>query len=776
MAIEEPKGPRVCVLAGKWPAAGAQIVAAGFDGTADEGGCVDLPPPLATTFTVCARAPRGSACTRSTRTTAGGWLPVTLLLESAGKLRVEVGNLRGHPVAAAVHASYGDASFTEQTSVNGVALFERMPVGDVRVTVEAKGFLNESGRYARIPRSDLARVRFALSPSSALSGVVIDSTGSGVDWQKLEAVSAIDNVIHAAAHRGDAGFTFDDLPEGPYDLRAEANGFARVAVAVTAPAEKVKLVLEPGYQMEVTVLAPNGSPLEGAEVGTALPNQTIRTDAHGTARLEHLPARALDLLVTPPEGHRCSASMTLSVTPGPDQPKVSAQFATGKEISGTLVSAKGDAVAGEVWAVGSDVRWLDGASALGSFAARIETANGRFTLGCLRDGTYRVGARSKGTFASHQKEVTQDGVAAGTHDLKLHVSTGASAKGRVVDASGRPLENFTLDHSELEAAGGIFETEVQPGKTDTVKVSAKGYQSRLIPVDAVDGQVVDLGVIRLAKTSLARVTVLDRVTRLGIDGASVASLADGGVELDAVLTDGRGEAMVPWTGNPLVVRVHHNEYPALETSIDPTAPSTLELDPGASAHGRVIDRHGDSMYDVKLLARHGELTRFAEIGADGTFTLRGLVPGEWTFNACPARHDRWKPLGVDPAKVEIAAGATTEVNLSERRTGADLTVETGTENTVIHLTGVLLSGAVVCPATATELFELQRAAAYAGTQVRGAYLFAGVPAGDYTFLLSNSDQLLGDPVVLCHAEPIRVSGDGLMRWTAHPRPVTLRAE
>lgn len=776
VAIAEPKGPRVCVLAGKLPVAGAQIVAAGFHGTADSGGCVDLPPPATRDFTVCARAARGAACERSTRL-GDAWLPVTLRLESAGKLRVDVGNLRGKPVAAFVTVSYGDAPFTEPTSVNGVAMFDRLPVGKAMVGVEAKGSLSEPRKEAQVPRSDLARVRFALAPASPLSGVLLGPSGCGVGWQRIEAISAIDATRHLASHRGDAGFVFDDVAEGPYDLRVEAEGFARALIPVAAPAEKLKLVLEPGYPLDVTVLGTQGEPLSDAPLTLSGGQLTASTGDGGIAHIDGLPAHPVRLIALPPDGYRCRAGVSQEITPGPELAQVTLQFTEGKTIAGTLVNAKGAPVAGEVWATSNGSSHLDDATAASWLSAHATTLDGHFTLSCLRDGDYLVGARVTGGLDSQLRASKKENVRAGTHDVRLQLATGATARAKVTDAKGRPLENLSVNGSEeMEFPGGAFEVNVKAGETSALVISAKGYLSKRVEVTVADGEQIDLGVVRLARASYARVTLIDRASHLGVEGATVATAPDAGIELDPAFSSSIGEAQVPCGDKPLTVRVQHPGYLPLEATINPAEPTTLELDPGASAHGRVIDRRGDSMYDVQVTARHGELIRTAELANDGTFNVRGLAAGEWTFTASPARTDRSRPLGVDAVKAEVSAGANVEVNLSERRTGADLTVETGTENAGVHLAGSLLRGVVPCPAIAGELYRLRQAADYEGKQVRGAYLFAGIPAGEYTFVLGTPAEYPNDEVVLCHAEPIRVSGDGLMRWTAHPRPVTLRAE
>lgn len=162
----------------------------------------------------------------------------------------------------------------------GAFRFEGVEPGTYTVTaqVQMMGGGNVSGRVTVAEDADPAPVRLEMSVLS-ISGMVVDAeTGKGIGLAQVTlnardsgGSSSLADLM--ARQRGqaftgaDGRFTMEGVPQGVFDLRVVASGYAEAEVeGVSAGANAVRVTLDKGLELAVTVLGPDGKPAVGAMV------------------------------------------------------------------------------------------------------------------------------------------------------------------------------------------------------------------------------------------------------------------------------------------------------------------------------------------------------------------------------------------------------------------------------------------------------------------------------------------------------------------------------
>jgi protocatechuate 3,4-dioxygenase beta subunit len=158
--------------------------------------------------------------------------------------------------------------------------FEGVEPGSYTVTaqVQMMGGGNVSGRVTVAADADPAPVRLEMSVLS-ISGIVTDGeTGKGVALAQVtlnarDAGGSSSLADLMARQRGqaftgqDGRFTMEGVPQGVFDLRVVASGYAEAEIeSVSAGANAVRVVLDKGLELAVTVFGPDGKPAVGAMV------------------------------------------------------------------------------------------------------------------------------------------------------------------------------------------------------------------------------------------------------------------------------------------------------------------------------------------------------------------------------------------------------------------------------------------------------------------------------------------------------------------------------
>ncbi len=356
----------------------------------------------------------------------------------------------------------------------------------------------------------------------------------------------------ATARTGqDGAFRFEPPALGPWQLGAvSAPGYLPFApewghspIALQARAgERVAgltIHLRRALPCRGLVLAPDGTPVEGAEVrllGSAasalLPlADRFTSDARGEFEFQapdgavleaRHPGRAPGRAVL---NFAARVSRRLTLRLGEERPGEAPRQAIG----GLVVDPSGTGVEGALVAARRQRRRGPGSAEELASAQALSGSDGRFRLGDLEPGSYLVSARRTGHAPAQAARVP-----AGADDVLLKLRAGAGLRGRVRDrATGAPVTPFTVTirHpgapsavetvSVVDAAGEYRLDDLEPGRA-MVSASAPFHA----PSDEVDVTVPDPPAVATADFELrpgGRIAgqVLDRRTRGPLPGALV---------------------------------------------------------------------------------------------------------------------------------------------------------------------------------------------------------------------------------------------------------------
>ncbi len=778
--VEEPQGPLVCARAGKQRVPNAEVLTRDFSGRAGADGCLRLPPPTPP-FTVCARGPKGAACFSGGDKKGDEWMPITLELSESGKLAVEVADLRGRPIGGAdVTATTEGVDWHEQASDNGVAVFARLPIGAVSVRASARRFVSSENASARVVRSDLTKVRLELQEGSSLAGKVLDPEGRPVHFTSLLVRSADGEHERHATEVDDGGFLIDPVRRGPYDLEVEAPGFARSFTQADAPDERLRIVLQPGLQLRVHVLGPDGRPASVAvELAPTLDGprfnpRSSNTDPLGVATFDSVPAG--DVRLTAGAGRRMGCSTRVTTTVRVRAPEASAEvhFDEGLEIDGVLVDGKGRPLHGFVSAVQEGAPLTrDGVSPL----AGNEALDGGFELRCLRPGRYSLHAWALPAVARmpdwQLPETMLSGVAAGSQGLKITCHTLGTVSGTVTNASGTPLAHFQLDGKKIDSTSGRFTFTALPGAGKLV-LRADGFAPISVPYTVPDAEALELGSIRLSKAFTIAGRVVETETHLGIGGATVSPAADAGVRFSPAETDWEGNFQLELPGErevQVLVEDARGMHAARTARLGPGQGATIELQRGVTVAGRALDRRGTPLAQALILATEVSGRTTGAFAQAGRFVVSGLSPGAVTFHGQTV--GSVPTVRLAPLTVEVPPSGLDDLVLQERTGGAD--VEVAVDGVALldeRSEAYLLAGTAGLPSRASQLDDVLGAFSVVFSErVRDRFLFRNVPEGAYTLLL-----VVRGAVTLVDAEPVTVEGNGLERFTAHPHPSAIEQD
>ncbi len=211
----------------------------------------------------------------------------------------------------------------------------------------------------------------------------------------------------------------------------------------------------------------------------------------------------------------------------------------GKIIAGRVVSPEHDGVPG------IEVEAISQSGTIGSSGIATSAGNGEFLVEGLAEGLYTVRVNAPG-----YETQTEQRVEAGETNLIITLFEQATVLGRVVDASGRPLESFTCKVRAVNevsnaygamvaqkafhgAQNGAFEIPGVPEGTYVVEGIASGYASSFSePFTAIQGLVTADVVVRMSKGGSLRGRIVDSYSGDPIAGAEVKTVDNMWVDED----------------------------------------------------------------------------------------------------------------------------------------------------------------------------------------------------------------------------------------------------
>jgi uncharacterized GH25 family protein len=295
------------------------------------------------------------------------------------------------------------------------------------------------------------------------------------------------------------------------------------------------------------------------------------------------------------------------------------------------------------------------------FAGAVSGPDGAFRITDLTPGQMMLNVAKPDSFIQEMRSVT-----APTRDLVIEVPGGGRITGRVLDKnSHQPVTSFMAGVTTSRSGGGMvmmmppmqkqftsddgsFVLEgIKPGMTQVV-VNAPGYTTARVPnIEVEDGKTapdVEVDVETGAKLT-GRVTGPDGSPLAGV---SVRNDPMGGgsrvMRFDAndnsATTDPNGEyTMDALEPGEKTLSFNRSGYIAQQKTVTIAGGKDARLDvqmsTGIRATGFVVTDSGAPVADATVMASSGtpDGGRSGRSDSNGAFTIEGLAPGHYTFNA-----------------------------------------------------------------------------------------------------------------------------------------------
>jgi protocatechuate 3,4-dioxygenase beta subunit len=484
----------------------------------------------------------------------------------------------------------------------------------------------------------------------------------------------------------------DSLEAGDWNISASADGHAPAAAAAktlrAGETTKIEIVLAPGGRLLAgTVTDVTGGPIAGARVDAAKLDGSVRpSDAVASATT----GADGKYKLTVAEGQLLVAASEASYAPQSRYVEVGAAGATadfslvpGGVIEGVVRDERShEPVAGAT--VEAD---RDSAAMFGERSTHGATADqdGRFRITGLRPGAYALTAQAPHV-ASRAPTLVGIGVAEQVTDVEILVGNAPAIHGIVIDENGAPAPDvkvtaFGGDQSgdATSDAKGAFTLEGLGAGTFTLV----GRSDTFLPaatkeIELADKDVDGVKVMVHRGLSIKGHVEPRQVCELELDTQGMSGMR---MRLAPVTTAADGEFVLgPTEAGALGInaRCASGDQGKKHVEVAAGMPDVIvEVKPGASIAGRVIDRKGKPVVAATVMGTPiGETEKTTIVNGmfvggvqsvtngKGEFELRGLAAGPYRLRVL----DRGRPLPLDgEAKVTVSA--------LEKKTGVTLTVD-----------------------------------------------------------------------------------------------------
>ncbi|HEY5947648.1 MAG TPA: sigma-70 family RNA polymerase sigma factor, partial [Kofleriaceae bacterium] len=641
--------------------------------------------------------------------------PVILRLGPGASVTVEVRDAdSGAPIAGAAVELRSTLSWTATTGDDGVARLRGVGGSgfDMSLKVAAQGYAPELRRVSPSPGDD-RRELMTLRRGASVSGRAITTDGKLIASARVLAVSTAEPFPLADPRRdgvitGKNGeWSVASVAAGSYRFVLthpdyEPATTAPVVVDGTTPRSGIEIRAAAGGEVRGTVTSTSGAPVVAADVRFVASGgvvwRTARqafTDTDGKYVIRGLPRRRAQLVATHVSGAsdlvdidltnsaRATANLTLSIDGAIDGTVVTT---SGEPVPEAQVVAEpdwsGNVTERERWGVRGD-------------QYRIADAAGKFHIGGLPAGNYRVRAARPGTSESMLWTQVGQVVPTNTTGLRLTVSSPSTLEGRVLYEDGSPPPAFTVavgyaTPKPFATADGRFSIEV-PGGAFNLAVSGPTFIRKLVAIEVKDGSKKDLGTVTVKRGRSISGRVID-ASGMPVAAATVAAgqllTGDGQklyIESESVgaqetTTDGQGRFVM--SGFPpasITVTAGKDGVGRSQSVSIPSGPSSAEVELVLAATGSVsgtVRVDGTPLAETIIIASpaNGSSSNFfVTTGPDGSFALDALTPGLYAITPIIGdagdKHFR---------RVDIVAGqrAQVDINVTTGSGSIEITVKT----------------------------------------------------------------------------------------------------
>ena len=319
----------------------------------------------------------------------------------------------------------------------------------------------------------------------------------------------------------------------------------------------------------------------------------------------------------------------------------------------------------------------------------IAGADGRFRITGLGPGAYELRARDAVRTAQHATLIGV-GVAEQITDVELLIGAGPVVRGIAVDETGATVPGITVsangreggDEVKADAKGAFAIVGLAPGQYFLTATSAELVPAGGTPIELADKDLEGVKVSVRRGTKIVGHVEPRQICEVAheIDDSELGPQMP--MMLAPITTRIDGEfAIGPATAGKakLTARCASGDQGSLSIDVrQGMAEVVIEVTPGASIAGRVIDGEGKGVAGATVMAAIAGPTQRTTIvngmvtsgvqaitGTHGGYTLPGLAPGSYHLAAL----DRGKPLR------DRGKPVTATVAAHEAKTGVDLAVD-----------------------------------------------------------------------------------------------------
>ena len=644
------------------------------------------------------------------------WMSPRYLNSMTQMLRDARAGNYSRPQEQRVFPTYHPAA--SRTDSEGIARF-LMPTEEANVLVSAPGLKQSeagttSGRAAlRLEGGPGIRFRVRGSNGAPVPGVLIRTseppppTDAPTALTMLRTPGALGTPgtpLAVTDQDGEAVVSGVSASPTTWELLGADRAFAEVSVPAPEPGASSEAEQIVDVRLDAPRRIPgrvvdtaSGLPLDGAAIWVqAFPGNSATSGPSGAFDLTTRPASTGTRLLVTAAGYLdertdVAASDALNTT------EVKIGLTPAAPIAGVVTDGSGQPVAGaKIWA---EPRGRGGARFSSSQAGPAYAApDGSFVVeGALYGQAYRLTAEAPG-YARTLLNVPPVEPGRVIEPVHLTLSRGRRVVGTVVDTEGNPVTGaqvelrWPLDPSDFRSLAespataattndqGAFVLPATAAGEYGVDASHSEYAQRPttlvdLPEGESDFEIGDL-------TLVAGSTIHGIVTGpegTPVAGASIQSIGEyrtGGAPIRTATADGDGRFRIEGLSSALVdLGVRATGYPVLTRAgvrTNNDDPVLLELKPGASLTGRVLDGGGNEVAGTVVSLRiefdylaggDPQLWDAADTfprrrtDAEGRFRFEGLMAGTWSAEA---------KRGTDGAKldqIELAPGAEREIEL-----------------------------------------------------------------------------------------------------------------
>lgn len=470
--------------------------------------------------------------------------PVVIRLRPGVALTVNVSDAATKkPIAGATVTLVDGSEITETTGADGKAVFRGLDDGWTTVMASAPRYGAATGTKTISVGDKAATLELALRTGAALSGTVVDESGTGIGGARVWPVdvsSAWEQAgadLAAVTSAADGTFTIAALPAGSYLLRGKTEQHAPASTApITVTGETattgIRIVMKAAASVSGVIVTVEGRPVPYATVTLSsreLTNDMVQrkaaADEQGRFELRALPRTAVKLRAESDDAASRAIDVDLAATPiTKDLKLVLDQTDT---IAGIVVDGAGEPIAeAQVRAspdfAGGDKNAEDFVLAQGASAST--DGDGRFTLRGLETGKFRITAsRTVGGQTARGGRAGQV-ASTGEKNLKIVLPAPGGVKGKVERDDGEPpamaLVSADWEHRVTIRDGAFELTDLVPGKYD-LRVTGSDFAEKVVrDVTIAPGKITDTGtiVVRPGRTISGRVV---DASGQGVEGARV---------------------------------------------------------------------------------------------------------------------------------------------------------------------------------------------------------------------------------------------------------------